>query len=116
MLGGATYWGYLELQKEVPSRSLLECRRPVHRDFGSGESQKANATDFVVANEKTPLEAGDTVQTLTSSVARVQFVDGSSYTIKPETTLVIKDNELMADRSTKGSGQGPRWYHQPGYQ
>lgn len=68
---------------------------------GQVRVKKANATDFVTADEKMPLEAGDTIQTQSSSVARVQFVDGSSYTIKPDTTLVIKDNELMDDRSTK---------------
>ncbi len=68
---------------------------------GQVRVKKANGTDFVVADEKMPLAAGDTVQTLASSVARVQFVDGSSYTIKPDTTLIIKDNELMDDRSTK---------------
>ncbi len=68
---------------------------------GQVRVKKANGTDFVTANEKMPLEAGDTVQTLANSVARVQFVDGSSYTIKPDTTLIIKDNELMDDKSTK---------------
>ena len=68
---------------------------------GQVRVKKANGTDFMIANEKMPLAAGDTIQTLSSSVARVQFVDGSSYTIKPDTTLIIKDNELMDDRSTK---------------
>lgn len=68
---------------------------------GQVRVKKANGTDFVTADEKMPLGAGDTVQTLSGSVARVQFVDGSSYTIKPDTTLIIKDNELMDDRSTK---------------
>jgi hypothetical protein len=68
---------------------------------GQVRVKKANGTDFVVADEKMPLAAGDTIQTLASSVARVQFVDGSTYSIKPDTTLIIKDNELMDDRSTK---------------
>ena len=68
---------------------------------GQARVKKANATDFVTADEKMPLDAGDTIQTLSNSVARVQFVDGSSYTIKPDTTLIIKDNELMDDKSTK---------------
>lgn len=68
---------------------------------GQVRVKKANATDFATADEKMPLDAGDTIQTLSGSVARVQFVDGSSYTIKPDTTLVIKDNALMGDKSTK---------------
>ena len=68
---------------------------------GQVRVKKANGTDFITADEKMPLGAGDTVQTLANSVARVQFVDGSSYTIKPDTTLIIKDNELMDDKSTK---------------
>lgn len=68
---------------------------------GQVRVKKANGTDFVTANEKMPLAAGDTIQTLSNSVARVQFIDGSSYTIKPDTTLIIKDHELMDDRSTR---------------
>lgn len=68
---------------------------------GQVRVKKANGTDFIAADERMPLEAGDTIQTLSNSVARVQFVDGSSYTIKPDTTLIIKDNELMDDKSTK---------------
>lgn len=68
---------------------------------GQVRVKKANGTDFINANEKMSLEAGDTVQTLANSVARVKFIDGSSYTIKPDTTLIIKDNELMDDKSTK---------------
>lgn len=62
--------------------------------------KRANETEFKVASEETVLETGDTIQTLNDAVARVQFVDGSSYTVKPDTTLVIKDNSLNADKST----------------
>ncbi|HZS08373.1 MAG TPA: FecR domain-containing protein [Blastocatellia bacterium] len=68
---------------------------------GKVRVKRANETEFKAATEDVPLEAGDTIQTLSDSVARVQFIDGSSYTIKPDTTLVIKDNSLNADKSTR---------------
>ena len=67
---------------------------------GKVRVKRANETEFKVASEDMVLETGDTIQTLADSVARVQFVDGSSYTVKPDTTLVIKDNSLNADKST----------------
>ncbi len=99
-IGG--YWAYLHFQKKAFDEKVPEDHSARFIEIsGQVKVKKANATDFTGADEKMPLEAGDTIQTMASSVARVQFVDGSSYTIKPDTTLVIKDNELMADKSTR---------------
>src|SRR5438067_1700203 len=68
---------------------------------GQVKVKRANSTEFSTAREDTVLEAGDTIQTQADSVARVQFIDGSSYTIKPDTTMVIKDNTLLADKNTR---------------
>lgn len=102
MLVGGGYGMYLYLKRSTATAVAPGSQSARFIEIsGNARVKKANATDFVTADEKMPLEAGDTIQTLAGSVARVQFVDGSSYTIKPDTTLVIKDNELMDDRSTK---------------
>jgi hypothetical protein len=99
---GGGYWLFLYLKSSTATTITPGTQSARFIEIsGQVRIKKANGTDFVAANEKMPLEAGDTVQTLANSVARVQFVDGSSYTIKPDTTLIIKDNELMNDRSTK---------------
>lgn len=102
LLVGGGYGMYLYLKKSTTTAIAPGTQSARFIEIsGQVRVKKANATDFVTADEKMPLDAGDTIQTLSSSVARVQFVDGSSYTIKPDTTLVIKDNELMDDKSTK---------------
>jgi hypothetical protein len=99
---GAGYWAYTSLKNNAAVVTPIGNQSAKFIDI-SGEVlvKREAATDFVKANESMSLEAGDTIQTMSNSVARVQFVDGASYTIKPDTTLVIKDNELMADKSTK---------------
>lgn len=102
MLVGVGYGMYLYL-KSSTSATITPGTQSARFIEISGQVRvkKANGTDFVKVDEKMPLAAGDTIQTLSNSVARVQFIDGSSYTIKPDTTLIIKDHELMDDKSTK---------------
>ena len=102
VIGVGGYWMYLYLQTKVNTTQTIGTQSARFIEItGQVRVKKANATDFTGATEKMPLEAGDTIQTLANSVARVQFIDGASTTIKPDTTLVIKDNELLADKSTK---------------
>lgn len=101
VLGSGCYWLYYRLQKaseESPQVSRQSAR--FIQIAGKVKVKRANMADFVAASEEMALESGDTIQTQSDAVARVQFVDGSSYTIKPDTTLVIKDNALMADKTT----------------
>lgn len=102
LLIGIGYGMYLYLKSSTVTAITPGTQSAKFIDIsGQVRVKKANGTDFVVADEKMPLAAGDTIQTLSNSVARVQFIDGSSYTIKPDTTLIIKDHELMDDKSTK---------------
>ncbi|HZS06261.1 MAG TPA: FecR domain-containing protein [Blastocatellia bacterium] len=102
VLIGGGYWLY-ETTRESLGNSAGEARKSARfiQIEGKVRVKRANETEFKAAAEDMPLEAGDTIQTLSDSVARVQFIDGSSYTIKPDTTLVIKDNSLNADKSTR---------------
>ncbi len=101
-VGGLSYWAYSSLKNRVETATPIGKQGAKFITIsGQVRVKKEAATDFVAATEALLLEAGDTIQTMSNGVARVQFVDGASYTIKPDTTLVIKDNELMADKSTK---------------
>lgn len=105
VLAGLTvggWWLYRSTRNQLSSLDQVgrKSARFIQID-GRVRLKRANETEFREASEETPLEAGDTIQTLSNSVARVQFIDGSSYTIKPDTTLVIKDNSLNADRTTR---------------
>jgi hypothetical protein len=101
-LGGGCYWLYLSLQGGAGGDTQVNRQSARFIQIaGRVKVKRAKLTEFIPAREDMALEAGDTIQTQADSVARVQFVDGSSYTIKPDTTLVIKDNALMADKTTR---------------
>jgi hypothetical protein len=95
------WWLYQYLQNNIGNQVTVGRRSARFSQIeGKVKVKRANSTEFSTAREEMELEAGDTIQTQADSVARVQFVDGSSYTIKPDTTLVIKDNSLLADKNT----------------
>ena len=95
------YWLYHYLNRNVGNGPPVgnQSARFIQIE-GKVKVKRANSTEFSTAHEDTVLEAGDTIQTQADAVARVQFIDGSSYTIKPDTTMVIKDNSLLADKNT----------------
>ncbi|MFN7947423.1 MAG: fibronectin type III domain-containing protein [Blastocatellia bacterium] len=99
---GGAYWLYHTTRDSLSNLDQIgrKSARFIQIE-GRVRLKRANETEFHEAKDDMTLEAGDTIQTLADSVARVQFVDGSSYTIRPDTTLVIKDNSLNADRSTR---------------
>lgn len=49
----------------------------------------------IVVTKETFVEAGDTVQTQADGKATVQMVDGSIYSLKPNSTAVIRDNSSI---------------------
>lgn len=102
VVAGVGYLAFLHLQSGTEGASQVDRQSARFIQIaGKVKVKRANMTEFVAAREDMALEAGDTIQTQVDSVARVQFVDGSSYTIKPETTLVIKDNALLSDKTTR---------------
>ncbi len=98
--GGLGLYRYLNRQLKTEAQVWRQKARFTQIE-GRVLVKRANSTEFITAREEMELEAGDTVQTQGKSLARVQFVDGSSYTIKPDTTLVIKDNILLSDKTTR---------------
>jgi hypothetical protein len=102
LLAGGLYWLYERSRNVVNSGPEFGSRSARFIDIdGTVRVKRANETEFRAASEEMSLEPGDTIQTLGNAVARVQFVDGSSYTIKPDTTLIIKDNSLLDDKTTR---------------
>jgi hypothetical protein len=48
--------------------------------------------ETISANSETRLFPGDTVQTQADGLARISMADGSSLTLRPNTTVIIRDN------------------------
>ena len=58
---------------------------------------RAATRQVVVANRDIQLYAGDTVQTQADGRARISMADGSTVVVRPNSTIIIRDNESGED-------------------
>lgn len=56
---------------------------------------RAATRETVVVTKETFIAAGDTIQTQSDGRAIVQMIDGSVLTVRPNSTLIIKDNSSI---------------------
>ncbi len=56
---------------------------------------RAATRETVVVTRETFIAAGDTIQTQSDGKAIVQMIDGSVLTVRPNSTLIIKDNSSI---------------------
>ncbi len=53
---------------------------------------RAQTRENISARSDTQLYAGDTVQTRTDGRARISFIDGSAYVVRPNSVITVRDN------------------------
>lgn len=63
--------------------------------------KKGNGNSWAKADYNLPLEKGDVIQTGGEGMAKVVFADGSSYTIKPDSLIVVEDNSTNSAQQTQ---------------
>lgn len=68
---------------------------------GTVRVRKASGNTFIQADYNLPLERGDVVQTSSEGMARIVFGDGTSYTVKQDSLIVIDDNSVNSDQQTQ---------------
>ncbi|MCI0354342.1 MAG: FecR domain-containing protein, partial [Acidobacteria bacterium] len=68
---------------------------------GTVRVKKAVRGDWVAADYKLPLEKGDVVQTDAEGIAKIVFTDGTNYTVKPDSLIVIEENSTNEQRQTQ---------------
>lgn len=68
---------------------------------GTVKVKKAASNSWVNADYSLPLEKGDVVQTSSEGVAKVVFADGTNYTVKQDSLIVIEENSLNESQQTK---------------
>lgn len=68
---------------------------------GSVRVKKRDAVQWANADYRTELQEGDIVQTGTQGIARIVFIDGTTYVVKPDTLIVIEQNATLANNATK---------------
>ena len=67
---------------------------------GTVRVKKANGNTWVTADYNVPLEKGDVLQTGSEGMAKVVFNDGTSYTVKQDSLIVIEENSANDQQQT----------------
>jgi hypothetical protein len=67
---------------------------------GTVRVKKGNGNTWVGADYNIPLEKGDVVQTGSEGMAKVVFNDGTSYTVKQDSLIVIEENSSNDQQQT----------------
>src|SRR6185436_18710965 len=84
-----------------PLRNVAVVNHPAGARFVSFDCDvrviRAATREMIPANSDTELYPGDTVQTQASGRARITLADGSTLVIKPNSTIIVRDNARADD-------------------
>src|SRR5690349_7450434 len=84
-----------------PFKNVAEFKQPAGARFMSYEGDvrviRAATREMIPAGSEVELYPGDTVQTQASGRARIGLADGSTLLVKPNSTIVIRDNARAED-------------------
>jgi hypothetical protein len=67
---------------------------------GTVRVKKANSNSWITADYSVPLEKGDVVQTSSEGMAKINFNDGTNYTVKQDSLIVIEENSANDQAQT----------------
>jgi hypothetical protein len=67
---------------------------------GTVKIKKSSSSTWITADYNIPLEKGDVVQTGSEGMAKVVFNDGTNYTVKQDSLIVIEENSANDQQQT----------------
>jgi hypothetical protein len=67
---------------------------------GTVRVKKGNGNSWVAADYNIPLDKGDVVQTGSEGMSKIVFNDGTSYTVKQDSLIVIEENSANDQQQT----------------
>ena len=67
---------------------------------GTIRVRKGNGSSWINADYSVPLEKGDVVQTGAEGMAKIAFNDGTNYTVKQDSLIVIEENSANNQQQT----------------
>jgi hypothetical protein len=67
---------------------------------GTVRVKKANSSVWTKADYSLPLDKGDVVQTASEGLAKIVFTDGTNYTVKQDSLIVIEENSANDHQQT----------------
>jgi len=68
---------------------------------GTIRVRKGNGNSWINADYNVPLEKGDVVQTGAEGMAKIVFNDGTNYTVKQDSLIVIEENSTNDQQQTQ---------------
>jgi hypothetical protein len=84
-----------------PFKNVAQLNTPAGARFVSFEGDvrviRAATREIIPANADTQLYPGDTVQTQANGRARIGLADGSTLVVKPNSTIIVRDNARADD-------------------
>jgi len=83
-------WFTAAQQEELPNNAAQ-----IISFEGDVRVTRAATRETIVITRETFVAAGDTIQTQADGRATLRMVDGSVYTVKPNSTVVVKDNSSI---------------------
>lgn len=96
--GAALYvWKYGNPLKNVATKAESLAGARFMSFEGDVRVIRASTRQVVIANTDIQLYPGDTVQTQTDGRARISMADGSTVVVRPNSTIIIRDNVKAAD-------------------
>lgn len=66
---------------------------------GRVQVKKVNSVTWVDADYHTTLDKGDLIQTGSDGAARINFADGTEYTVNKDTLITVEENTVTRDHS-----------------
>ena len=67
---------------------------------GTVRIKKASSNSWITADYNVPLDKGDVVQTGSEGMAKIVFNDGTNYTVKQDSLIVIEENSANDQQQT----------------
>src|SRR5258708_20347302 len=68
---------------------------------GKVQVKKVNSVQWVTADYRMSLDKGDLIQTSGDGAARVNFADGTTYTVQADTLVTVEENSVERDSETR---------------
>lgn len=68
---------------------------------GTVRVKKISRNAWVLADYNVALEKGDVIQTSSQGIAKIVFADGTNYTIKPDSLIVVQESSVNSAQQTK---------------
>ncbi|HEY6249127.1 MAG TPA: hypothetical protein VI685_04155 [Candidatus Angelobacter sp.] len=68
---------------------------------GNVRVKKISTNTWINADYNVALEKGDVIQTSSQGLSKIVFADGTNYTVKPDSLIVVQENSVNSAQQTK---------------